>query len=149
MPKPNTRPAIFPQLKFVTNYLLAGCGPERDLIFELNTDAAVGLLVLFVVPTADDIVQAFFDPRKGRTSTPRRHGRKRPLPQGIPRVGYLVGDVWEVDSIGKGLQKLPGGRWLLPGINIYEGIALSAAVLEGVSDLAYDNFAGLLDLNPN
>ena len=47
MPKP-LGINIFDQLKFVTNYMLAGCSGPRDLIFEMNTVAAKDLALMFV-----------------------------------------------------------------------------------------------------
>lgn len=149
MPRPRARPHIHEQLKFVTNYMLAGCGPEPDLIFEMNTDALLGLMVLFVGISPEDIVQGFFDPRHKRARSPGRHGRKSRRGIGFPDISDEIGRRVSVPEIGQGLKKLPGGRWVLPGINILEGIAISAAVIEGITDVGYDNLAGLLDLNPN
>lgn len=149
MPRPQNRPHIFDQFRFVTNYFLAGCGPAPDLIFEMNTDAGLDLLVLFVGLSPTDIVQGFFDPRHGRSSKPARHGKKTRRGVGFPDISDEIGRRVTVPEIGQGLKKLPGLRYVLPGINILEGIAISAAVIEGVSDIGYDNFAGLLDLNPN
>lgn len=145
---PSPPPGIYDQLVFVTNYLLAGCGPQQDLIFELNTDEAKGVLMLFVGFDYSDIVQNMFDPRLGRASKPGRHGRKTRLPGGFPDVNELVTRRVHVKEIGEGLQKLPGGRYILPGLNVVEFVGMSAAVIEGVSAAIYDNLAGLLDLNP-
>lgn len=149
MPRPRNSPHIFDQLKFVTNYLLAGCGPAPDLIFELNDDAAKNLLLLFVGLDAQDIVQGMFDPRHKRARSPGRHGRKSGRGIGFPDISDEIGKRVSVPEIGRGLQKLPLGRWVLPGINVIEGITISAAVIEGLSDVVFDNLAGLLDLNPN
>lgn len=140
---------FFDQVNFVTNYLLAGCGPEQDLIVELNTDAALNLFCILVTPDIQDIVQGFFSPKQGRNTKPNRHGRKR-------KGGIRFPDI--SDEIGKGLgggrpahlmNKIPGGRYILPGINFVEGIAITALIVEGVGDIVFDNLLGILELNPD
>lgn len=147
MPQPG--PSIGEQFVFVTNYLLAGCGPQQDLIFELNTDAAKDLLLMFIVPDISDIVKAMFDPRNKRGRSPGRHGRKKRIGRGFPDVSEMIGRRARVTEVAEALQKLPGARYVLPAINVMEGINIAAAVIEGLADTVYDNLAGLLDLNPN
>lgn len=147
MPKP---PGIhiFDQVKFITNYMLAGCGPEADMIFELQTDAAENLLWLLLGLDAQDIVQGFFDPRRGRNTKPGRHGRKRPGRFNFPDISDEIGKRASVPEVGRAFQKLPGGRYVLPGINMAEGVAIFAIVTEGIADITFDNVMGIIRMNP-
>lgn len=139
---------IFDQINFLTNFILAGCGPKRDLIIELQTEAAKDLLLLLLGLDMQDVVQGFFDPRRGRNTKPGRHGRKRPGRFKFPDISDEIGKRVSVPEIGENFRKLPGGRYVLPGINAVEFVSIFAIVTEGVSDIVFDNVMGILRLNP-
>ena len=147
MPAPPNIP-FFAQMRFVTNYMLAGCGPEQGLIVEMNTLAAKNLAVILFGISAEDIVQGFFDPRRGRNTKPDRHGRKRRGGFRFPDISDEIGRRASVPEIGQAMRQMPFGKWVLPGINVLEGIAISTIIVEGVGDITFDNIAGLLELNP-
>lgn len=149
MPMPPPGVGAFDDIRFVTNYLLAGCTITPDLIFELNTDAAASLAVMLVTFDFQDIVQGFFDPKSSRKTRPARHGGKRRPINGIPDINDFIGQKVKVVEMNRAIQKLPGAKFVLPGINIIEGVTIAAFVAEGVTDIAFDNLIGLLELNPN
>jgi len=139
---------VFDQINFVTNFIVAGCGPKRDLIIELQTEAATDLLLLLLGIDMQDVVQGFFDPRRGRNTKPHRHGRKRPPRPGFPDISDEIGRRVSVPEIGENFEKLPGARYLLRGINAYEFVTIFAIVTEGIADIVFDNILAILRLNP-
>ena len=140
---------IFDQINFITNFIVAGCGPKRDLIIELQTEAAKDLLLILLGLDMQDVVQGFFDPRRGRNTKPGRHGRKRPSRFKFPDISDEVGKRVSIPEIGENFRKLPGGRYVLPGINAVEFVAIFAVVTEGIGDIVFDNVMGVLQLNPD
>jgi hypothetical protein len=147
MPRPPS-PRFFDKVSFVTNFMLAGCGPERDLIFELNTDAALELALMFVTFDMGDIVQSFFDPKNGRARKPARHGKKRNRIPGLPDINEEIGRKLHPGAVGEAIEKLPGQRYVMRLANVVDRVLIQAYVLELGSDIIFDNLLGLLTLNP-
>lgn len=148
MPRP---PGYDPlnELKFITNYLLAGCEPPYDLFVEFSQAPAKDLAMLILLPDLVDLGQAVFEPSKGRRRRPARHGRKRPHIPGIPDTSDILGQkvrgwVNPHDALNFGATRAAFRIW-----NAYEGVAFSAAILDGLVDIGYETLWGVLSVDPD
>lgn len=147
MPRP---PDIddFAKVNFIVNYLLMGCSPPFFLFCEFAREPTEELALLFMLPDFTDIGQAIFDPKKGRRRKPARHGRKKPRRRGFPDPSDLIGQrARGVLNPGNALNFGPVNKafriW-----NAYEGIAIAAAVLDGVTSIGYEGLLGVLTIDP-
>lgn len=148
MPRPPNIDAIG-KLNFITNYILHGCEPPSFLFIECAQEPAQDLLMLFLVPDFVDIGQAVFDPKAGRKRKPARHGRKKPGRRGFPDPSDVVGqrargalnphNALDFGPVNKAFR-----IW-----NKYEALAITVAVVEGVTDVGYSGLLGMLTIEPN
>lgn len=137
------------KLNFITNYFLAGCTPPFFLFCEFAREPAKDLLLLFLLPDLTDIGQAIFDPKAGRRRKPGRHGRKRRRGGGFPDPSDLIGQrVRSVVNPHNALQFGPV-NFAFRIWNRYEAVAITAAIIEGLSDTAYQGILGVLDIKPD
>lgn len=145
IPNPNE----FSQINFITNYFLMGCSPPTAAFFEFAKEPAKDLAFLLLAPDLQDIGQEAIDPRKGRRRNPGRHGRKSRRFRGLPDTSALIGQrLNRSANIGAAIRLTPL-RWILPLYNIYEGVAFSVAVLEGVTDIFYTGILGVVTIDDN
>lgn len=135
--------------KFITNYFLAGCEPPFDLFCQFSQEPAKDVLMLLLLPDLVDIGQAIFDPRGGRRRKPARHGRKKPFRLGFPDASDIIGQrtrgIINPDNV---LSYGPFTR-VFRVWNAYEGVAFSAAVIDGLSNVGYSGLWGILNFDPN
>lgn len=146
MPTPPQHGLYF-RWNYVTNMLLTGCTPPTGLFLQFAKEPALRTLLLLVAPTMDDLVQGMFDPKKGRTRKPGRHGRKRPRPPGLPDIATETGKRLTPKEFVEAVHKFPGFRLFWTGLQVVEGINISAAVVEGVTDTVFDGMAGFFSLS--
>jgi len=132
----------FTATNFITEAILVGCAPNLGLFIEFAKEPAGKLALLFFLPEAFDIGQAIFQPKRGRRTKPNRHGRKRPRRFGIPDVNDLIGG--KARSVLNPYDALKVGpfRYLFPILNVVEGVAFAAAVVEGVVETTYSGMLG-------
>lgn len=134
------------ELKFVTNYFLAGCSPPFQLVVDFSNEPNKDLLLLILAPDLDDIAQTILDPRKGRKRKPARHGKKRTKGPGIPDTSELIGaKARGVINPHNALNFKPLRR-LFAIWNVYEGINFTAALIDGITDVGYETLWGILDV---
>jgi hypothetical protein len=135
--------------RFVINYVLAGCDAGQFLVVDLNSEAQGRLLLLFLLPDMDDLIQAIFEPGKGRRRARERHGRKRPPRLGIPDISDLIGREARAGAdIVRG-ARLSGLRYAFPILNLYEGVAWTAAIIEASEDVLFERVLAIIESNPN
>lgn len=146
MPKPPQQEDFF-ELKFVTNYLLAGCFPPYDLIVECSQEPKHDLLMLILGLDAGDIAQAMFDPRHGRTRKPDRHGRKRKRRFRFPDVNDMTGEMMRVNEVAEAGAALPGARFAFRALNFYESFTFPAALAGGLTDLGFETLWGVMNID--
>lgn len=148
MPRP-PKPDEFQQINFITNYFLLGCGPPDAAFFEFAREPALDLAFLLFAPDLFDIGQELLDPNKGRRRKPARHGRKRPRLPGLPDTSSMIGGrLNQAANIGGAIRLTPL-RWILPLYNIYEGVTFTVAVLEGVTNTAFEGILGVVTVDNN
>lgn len=148
MPRPS-KPDEFAQINFITNFFLLGCSPPTAAFFEFAQEPAEDLAFLIFAPDLFDIAQEILDPSKGRRRKPARHGRKRPRAPGLPDTSAMIGGrLNRAANIGAAIRLTPL-RWILPLYNIYEGVAFSVAVLEGVTDIFFTGILGVVEIDNN
>lgn len=147
MPRP---PDIDPsgKLNFIANYILMGCSPPFFVVIECAREPIEDLAMLFLLPDLVDIGQAIFDPKGGRRRKPGRHGRKRRRAPGFPDISDIVGQRVRADinpyiPLGLGKFTLAFRVW-----NLYEAIAITVAILEGLTDIGYTGLLGVMELDP-
>lgn len=148
MPKPPEHENFF-ELKFITNYLLAGCAPPMDLILELSQEPLKDLGALLLIPDPLDIAQEMFAPRHGRRRKPGRHGRKRKWRPRLGDVDGLIGEYFHTTELSEAAMALPGARFAFRLLNFVEGINFGAALAEGVEDVAFETLWGVLEADHN
>jgi hypothetical protein len=138
----------FTELRLITNYYLLGCTPPFDLVIETSKEPGADLLLLFIGFDPEQWFQTIFEPGRGRRRGPARKGRKRPRGPGIPD--------WNAYFAGRVRQALPGfdgikigpTRWLFRLWAVADFVQFSAAVLEGVTDIAFAHLWGVFKLDP-
>lgn len=143
MPKPPDLGA-FDDIKFITNYMLAGCEPPFWLFVEFSQEPAKDLGLILLVPEVEDIAQAIFDPHGGRRRKPARHGRKRRRRLGFPSADDIIGQRLRGRLNPGNVLNIGLFRRAFPILNIVEGFNFSAAVIEGVTDIGYEALWGIL-----
>lgn len=136
------------KVNFVVNYFLQGCVPPFWLFIECAKEPAEDLLLLLLLPDLTDIVQAMFNPGGQRHRRPGRHGRKSGRGVGFPDTSDLVGERIRATVNPHNALDFGPTRKLFKLINVYEGVAFSAAVLEGVTDTAFGGLLGVLSTHP-
>lgn len=147
MPKP---PGFggFTELRFITNYYLLGCSPPFDLVIETSKEPGLDLLLLFVGFDPEEWFQTLFEPGRGRNRQPSRKGRKRKPTPGIPDWNaYLAGRARQALPGFDGIQ-LPGSRWLFRLWGAADFVNFTAAVLEGVTEVAFAHLWGVFKVDP-
>lgn len=148
MPKPPEFD-FFTDMKFITNYILAGCDPPFDLLVEFSQEPAEDLLMLFLMPDLVDIGQAIFEPKGGRRRKPARHGRKRRRGKGMPDPSDMIGQriravVNPHDVVTFGPLVKAFRIW-----NVYELFNITVAVIDGISDIGFESLWGILNADPS
>lgn len=148
MPRPPKTDA-FDDIRFITNYFLAGCTPPATLVIDLSAEPEKELLLLLLSADLFDIVQTVFSPVGGRKRRPGRHGRK----SGRGKINFdandLVGERIRADINPHNALNFKGTRIAFRLLNAYEGVAFTAALVEGVSDIGFEHLWGILAVNPN
>lgn len=144
MPKPPQQEDFF-ELKFVTNYLLAGCFPPYDLIVECSEEPKHDLLLLLLGLDAGDIAQAMFEPKHQRSRKPDRHGRKRRRRIRFPDVNDMTGEMMRVHDVADAAAQFPGARFAFRALNFYESFTFPAALAGGLGDLGFETLWGVLN----
>lgn len=148
MPRPPDIGA-FADMKFITNYFLAGCSPPFHLFIEFSQAPAKALLMLFLIPDLEDIGQAIFDPKAGRRRKPARHGRKRRRVPGVPDVSDIIGhrvraEINPYNALDFGPVNKAFRIW-----NKYEALSFTCAVIEGLTNVGFEGLWGVLKSDPN
>lgn len=146
MPKPPQFDGFF-DLKFITNYLLAGCEAPFDLIVDFSQEPLKDVALLFLEPDISDIVQGIFQPRNERHRKSARHGKKRARSRGIPDPNDLIankirGRINPYDALNFGPLRKVFRLW-----NVYEGINFTAAVADGITDVGFETLWGIINVN--
>ena len=147
MPTPPKLQA-FDDMRFITNYLLAGCGVPSWLFVEFSQEPAADLAMLILLPDYEDIAQEIFDPKKGRRRKPARHGRKRKRRIGFPSADDMIGQRLRARLNPGNVLNIGLFRRAFPILNIYEGINFTAAVVEGFTDVYFEGLWGVLQADP-
>ena len=142
-------PSIWTAAKFVTNYWLAGCDFKPYLIVDLNSEPQRDLVLLILTPDLSDIAQEVFDPRGGRRSKPNRRGRKGRGRKGSLDPSTLIGRA--IRGYANPFNALRAGpaRFFFPLLNIYEGVAFTAAIIDGLGDIGFEHLWGIIKADPN
>lgn len=139
----------FAKVNFVANYFLHGCTPPMHLFVQTAREPAFELGLMFLVPDLTDIGQAVFDPKKGRRRSPGRHGRKKRRFPAFPDPSEMVGQ--KASGVLNPHNALNFGpiNKVFRIWNAYEAVAITAAVLEGITDIGYQGLLGVLTIDPN
>lgn len=148
MPRPFD-PNLITGWKFITNYFLAGCNPGNLLVIDTNTEPEKDLALLFLTPDISDIVQEVFDPSRGRKRKPGRRGRKKPGGRGGLDISTIIARPIRAAANPFNALKMTPLRYVFPLWNIYEGLSFTAAVVDGLSDIGFDNLWGVLSVDPS
>jgi hypothetical protein len=148
MPRP-PRVEILDQMKFITGYWWQGCETPFNLIVEFSRAPTGRLLALVLGLDANDIIKEWLRPARGRKRTPRRHGRKRPLSGfSFDLNDYIAGKPRAAADGYPGLD-LPGSRALFKITDVADRVNMTAAIVEGVSDVGFETLWGIINLNPD
>lgn len=146
MPRPPNWDSLI-DWRFITNYMLLGCDTPQWLIVDYAGPPAQDLLLLFLLPNLTDIAQAAFDPRTQRRRKPQRHGKKRLKISGFPDPSDVIGGKVRGYINPYNALDLKPFRVAFRLMNGYEAVAISAAVIDGVTDVAYENLLGIVSLS--
>jgi hypothetical protein len=148
MPKP---PPIsqLEELNFVTGYFLQGCQPDFWLFCEFAKEPAGDLFLVLFSLDIQDIIKEWLRPVRHRFRDPARHGRKRTRSRlSLDPNEYLSTRLRAKADLYPGL-KLPGAKALFLISDVTDFINISAAVIEGVSDIAFAGVLGVLQHDPS
>lgn len=143
MPRPN-KPEEFSQINFLVNYFVQGCTPPAQLFLEFAKEPLADLAMLILLPDAEDIGQEVLDGKKGRTRKPGRHGRKRGRGLGLPDSSTLIASRLDRARVITNFVQITPLRWMLPLYNVYEGLAFTAALVEGFTGVFYEGVLGVV-----
>lgn len=146
MPRPN-RPDEFQQINFLVNYFIQGCSPPASLFLEFAKEPAFELAALILFPTAEDVGTAVLDQPKGRRRKPGRHGRKRRLRVGLPDTSDLIAQRLDRARVITNFIRLSPLRYLLPLWNLWEGVNITVALVEGFTGTFYEGVLGVVTVS--
>lgn len=132
------------KFNFVLNFLLAGCVPPFYLFIQCAKKPLIRLVALFASFDAEDIAQAMFAPGHGRRRNPGRHGRKHGHGGGIPDINDVIGEKLRFDDVVDPIAEFPGYRFAFRVLNAYEGVAFTAAILDGFTDIGFEGILGVI-----
>lgn len=138
----------FAKLNFVTGYVLQMCQPPFWALVEFAKEPTKDLMLILLGLDTKDIVTGWLRPERQRRRNAGRHGRKRPrLSFGMDPNEYLGGNARAKYKGWPGLD-LPGARALFMLDGVLERIAITAAVVEGVTNIGYESLLGVLTMHP-
>lgn len=137
------------KFNFVVNYFMQGCTPPFWLFIETAQEPAFDLLLLLLEPDMQDIVQAMFEPGGSRKRRSGRHGRKSGRKIGFPDTSDIVGAQIRARVNPHDALRFGPVKFLFKMNNVYEGVAFSAAVLDGVIDVGFEGILGVMTLRPD
>jgi len=146
MPRP-PKPDSFSQINFITNFFLVGCAPNDWAFIEFAQEPAQDLAWLILVPEPFDIGQEIFDPKKGRGRRPGRRGRKRRRTVAIPDAAEIIGQRVRGTINPGNIIKYSPVRYAFPLLNLVEGVAISVAVIEGLTGVFYEGLLGVIKID--
>lgn len=136
------------QINFITNFALLGCTPPLWMMFDLAREPVGRLGLLIFGVTTFDLFQEIFDPRKGRRRKPARHGRKRRRGVGFPDINAVI-----AGRVRSNLPPIPGVafgplRYAFPIVDIYEGVMITAALIDTTHDILVEGYLGAILSDP-
>jgi hypothetical protein len=134
--------------RFIMNYLRAGCSPPVDLLLQLSGPPAADLALLLFGLDATDFAQAIFDPKAERSNKKERRGHKRRLRPGLPDMNETAGVKARAalnpnNALNFGPTHMAFRIW-----NRYEAVAITAAIVEGLSTTGFNWLWGTMRLDP-
>lgn len=158
MPKAPDLP-LAANLAYIGNYFIAGCTPPMYIFFDFVKEPTADLIMLFLLPDLQDVVQGIVDPRGRRSRSPGRHGRKPPERNnnrrnrkgqggGVPDISEMIAGELRGTLNPNNALNFSAARKAFKLLNIYERIAFTYAVIDGISDIAFANFYGLATVRP-
>ena len=148
MPRPPDIPDLA-KVNFITAYMFQLCVPDFYAMVEFAKKPAGKLAMIVIGLDAEDMVKEWLRPGRGRQRKPARHGRK------WPRIKFS----WDLNDMVAtqpramadsypGIQ-LPGTRALFYLGDQFDRVAITAAVVEGVTDVGFQSLLGVIQSNPN
>jgi hypothetical protein len=148
MPKP---PEIdgFEDIKFITNYFLMGCVPPTYVVVDFSKEPLADVAMLICTFDWSDIAQEAFQPGGQRNRRSGRHGRKGPPAFGSLDPNEVVGAKIRAKVNPTDFMKHSPLRRIFPVWNAYEGVAFTAAVAEGFTDVGFESLWGMINVSPN
>lgn len=146
MPRP-PRADIVPQIKFITNYFWQGCEAPWELVVEFSQEPLKELFLILFWPDAEDLLKEWLRPGRGRQRNPARHGKKRRRFPGLPDPNDWVSANPRARAQAYPGIDLPGARALFKLTDVADRINITAAVVEGLSDVGFETLWGILSLH--
>ena len=148
MPRP---PSVdsWPEMKFIARYFLQGCAVPYSLIAEFSKEPAGDLFLLLFSFDLEDIVKDWLRPGGGRARDPGRHGKKNRRKGFSFDPNHYVGARARAKAGPYPGIKLPGARAIFAIDDVAQGVAITAAIVEGLTDIGFETLWGILSFNPN
>jgi hypothetical protein len=144
---PGPVPPWLHRVQFIAFYAFNPCDAEMSLYVEM-AKAPVGRLAAFIlIPSVNEIVENFFQPRGLRS---KRHGRKgrKGGKKGVP----IIPDVDDMVA-----RRLPGyeavmgrpigsgTRWVINGINQVDRVVFPLVLVDQVTNTLFDTIIGVIE----
>jgi hypothetical protein len=144
---PSPVPPWLHRVQFIAFYAFNPCDAEMSLYVEM-AKAPVGRLAAFIlIPSVNEIVENFFQPRGLRS---KRHGRKgrKGGKKGVP----IIPDVDDMVA-----RRLPGyeavmgrpigsgTRWIINGINQVDRVVFPLVLVDQVTNTLFDTIIGVIE----
>lgn len=148
MPKPPDLPD-FDKLNFITAYMSNMCVPPFFVFCEFAKEPAQDLLLVLFGIDMQDIVKEWLRPERGRYREPKRHGRKRPKQYPSLDINEYIASNPRAAAVEYPGLKLPGAKAIFYVGDQWDKVAITGAVLEGVTDIGFQGLLGVIRTDPS
>jgi hypothetical protein len=142
-----TVPPWLHRVQFIAFYAMNPCDAEMSLYVEM-AKAPVGRLAAFIlIPSVNEIVENFFQPRGLRSKRHGRKGRKggRKGTPIIPDVDDMVARRLPGYEDVAGRPIGSGTRWVIHGINAVDRIVFPLVLVDQITNTIYDTIIGVIE----
>jgi hypothetical protein len=136
-------------LRYITNYFVAGCVPPTYAVVDFSKEPLTDVAMLICTFDWQDIAQEVIQPGGRRAEKPGRHGRKGPKPVFGLDINEKIGAKIRAKVNPIDVMKHSPLRRIFPIWNAYEGVSFTAAVAEGFTDVGFETLWGLINIDPN
>lgn len=138
----------FEDIRFITNYFLMGCGVPRYLVVDFSKEPLWDVALLICTFDVSDIAQEVLQPGGARNRRSGRHGRKSGRITASLDPNEFVGAKIRAKINPLDVLQHSPLRRIFPLLNAYEGVAFTAAVADGITDVGFETLWGILNVLP-